>query len=747
MTSKNKPPEKCPCCNNPWSLGDDDFMAQFCGACSTTEAAAAKNSSSSSPMANVDTNISPTIDFYLYANNKWIQNNPIPSGYPNWNTFLDLHTKSQERLKDLLVSLANNDNDENENDEKVSNNKTIITTTPELAENGRKLAAFYKAAMDETAIENAGTKPIQPLLLACKETAQAFAAADSSSNKLFATRLGNLLKEYGITAFFSIGGGPDHQNSDHSIVQIVQGGLGMPDRDYYFDEDKQDQRDAYQQHIAKMLSLLDENDDNDDDEYYQKKAKQIYNLEERLAKSHMTKTENRDPEATYHKMSIDDCMANVMMTTTQGKVGFDMKSFLESATNGKELGNINIRNLNALKGVAQVIQSLKEENDDNAMVVMEDYLRWRSIRSCAKYMSNDFVMEDFNFQERILSGTNEIKPRWKRAMAFTEAALGEALGQIYCFKYFDESCKQKALYIVEQVRMALKERLKEVDWMKSESTREQALQKMNRFRIKIGYPDEWIDYSTLQIDENHDDFLSMIFASRRFDHLLEVNKEMNERTDRNKWFMTPQTINAYYHPSLNEIVFPAAILQPPMFDPDTSDMAINFGAIGAVVGHEMTHGFDDKGRKFNFEGNMIDWWTKEDANEYEKRVMVMVKQANAYQVHGQSLKGQLTCGENIADLGGLRLALRALMAQPNFDINQKVEGFNPIQRFFLGWANCWRQNITKERSLQLLTLDPHGPNPMRCNGPLSNMAEFHEAFGVTEDSPMFKPKEARVDIW
>jgi putative endopeptidase len=359
-------------------------------------------------------------------------------------------------------------------------------------------------------------------------------------------------------------------------------------------------------------------------------------------------------------------------------------------------------------------------------------------------MSKAFVMESFDFNERILSGTDEIKPRWKRAMSFTESALGEALGQIYCAKYFDESCKEKALFIVEQVRMALEQRLPEVDWMKADSTREQALQKMNRFNVKIGYPDEWIDYSTLNITKG-DAFLSNIFASRQFEHLREV-KEMNAPTDKKKWFMTPQTINAYYHPSLNEIVFPAAILQAPMFDPK-ADMAVNFGAIGAVVGHEMTHGFDDKGRKFNFEGNMVDWWNKEDADEYEKLVEVMVEQANSYEVHGQSLKGKLTCGENIADLGGLRLALRALMAQPEFDMNDKIEGFDPIQRFFLGWANCWRQNITKERSLQLLTLDPHGPNPMRCNGPLSNMAEFHEAFDVQEDSPMYRAKETRVHIW
>lgn len=695
-------PQKCPCCNNPWSSGD--FMARFCGECKV-----APEDDSSKAMFSVDASVSPSNDFYLYANQKWIQDNPIPSGYPNWNTFLHLHTLSQERLKDLLQDLK------------------IDETS---SEDSRKLAAFYKAAMDEDAIETAGIKPMQPLLDACHETAQA--ATDKTK---LATGLGNLLKKFGISAFFSVGASPDNHDSNHSIAQVAQGGLGLPDRDYYFDDDKQDKREAYKQHIAKMLTLLSDPTCTTTTpiptEECVEKANQLYKLEEALAKSHMTKTDNRDPEATYNKMTIQDFATNVC------KDQFDVDAYLRAATDQKELGEINIRNLSALEGMAEILSTIQPE-------LLEDYLRWRSVKACASYMSKAFVMESFDFNERILSGTDEIKPRWKRAMAFTENALGEALGQVYCSKYFDESCKEKALFIVEQVRKALEERLKEVDWMKSDSTREQGLQKMNRFKVKIGYPDEWIDYSPFEI-QSGDDFLSMIFASRQFDHMEEV-KEMNAPTDKKKWFMTPQTINAYYHPSLNEIVFPAAILQAPMFDPK-ADMAVNFGAIGAVVGHEMTHGFDDKGRKFNFEGNMVDWWTKEDADEYEKRVEVMVEQANAYQVHGQSLKGKLTCGENIADLGGLRLALRALMAQPDFDMNDKIEGFDPIQRFFLGWANCWRQNITKERSLQLLTLDPHGPNPMRCNGPLSNMDEFHKAFGVNEDSPMYKAKDTRVDIW
>ena len=403
-----------------------------------------------------------------------------------------------------------------------------------------------------------------------------------------------------------------------------------------------------------------------------------------------------------------------------------------------ELGDVCVRNVKAIKKVAEVAPI----TDKDTLVA---YFRWLSVRSCAPYLSSSFVSAHFDFYEKTLQGTDEIKPRWKRAMDWTENALGEALGKLYCAKFFDESSKERALAIVEQVRQSLEDRLKEVDWMKSDETRSNALKKMGRFGVKIGYPDKWLDYSTLSINEG-DDFLKMVFAAREFANLDEVNKEMNKPTDKLKWFMTPQTVNAYYHPNLNEIVFPAAILQHPFFDKEADD-AVNFGSMGAVIGHEMTHGFDDKGRKFDYAGNMEDWWTKEDGEEYERRVDVMVQQANKFEVHGVHVKGALTSGENIADIGGMTLALRGLLSTKDYDPSNKIDGFTPVQRFFLSWAQCWRQNITKERALQLLTLDPHGPNDMRCNGTVSNMSEFHEAFAVNSGDPMYKEVADRVDIW
>lgn len=481
-----------------------------------------------------------------------------------------------------------------------------------------------------------------------------------------------------------------------------------------------------------MLTLLDDPTATEPSDSCTAQALAVYNFEYKLAEKHMTRTESRDPAATYNKMAVADL-------TKRGNDQFPFDAYLLGST-GKDthgLGEVNVRNTAALERLADAATTVEPET-------LKSYLRWHAVTSCASYLPKAFVDENFSFYETCLSGTQEQKPRWKRAMAFTESALGEALGQLYCAKYFDDECKTRANSIVESVRAALEERLKEVDWMKSDETREQALKKMSRFRVKIGYPNQWIDYATLSVNKQ-DNFLAMVFLSRAFDHARE-SKEMNAQTDREKWFMTPQTVNAYYHPSLNEIVFPAAILQHPFFDPAADD-AVNFGAMGAVCGHEMSHGFDDKGRKFDFAGTMQDWWSAEDAAEYEKRVKVMVEQADAFEVHGQNVKGSLTSGENIADLGGLNLALRALKATPGFDDTKLIDGFTPTQRFFLAWSQCWRQNITKERSLQLLTLDPHGPNDMRCNGPLSNISAFHAAFDIPEGTPMFKPTKERVDIW
>lgn len=661
----------------------------------------------------------PKDDFYLYANGSWLKNNPIPSGYPNWNSFLTLHVQSQENLKQILEGLA-------------ATETATATDGGTITDEERKVSAFFKAAMDEDSIENSQLEPLQPLLEECAEI-----AASAGDKTRFASCLGKMANKYGICPFFSVGASPDNMNSEHSIAELAQGGLGLPDRDYYFDEDKQDKRDAYEKCIANFLTLLIEDSSTVDDSILENNAelaKKVFALEKDMAEAHMTRIENRDPHETCNKMSMKELTEDLC----QDK--FDFATYFLNYS-GKasvdEVGDINVRNTKAITSATEIASSA----DHDTLLA---YTKWKVMASCAPYLSSKFVNAHFEFFEKTLSGTSELKPRWKRAMAFTETALGEALGKLYCEKYFDDASKQQALDIVEKVRQSLEQRLKEVDWIKADSTREQALKKMEHFRVKIGYPDEWIDYEPLKIDDG-DNFLEMVLKARSFANFLE-NKEMNAPTDRNKWFMTPQTINAYYHPNLNEIVFPAAILQPPFFDKD-ADLAVNFGAMGAVVGHEMTHGFDDQGKEFNYLGVLKDWWTEADSKEYSERVEVMVEQANKFEVHGQHVQGKLTSGENIADLGGLRLALRALKSMDGFDDSSNIDGFSPTQRFFLSWAQCWRQNITKERSLQLLTLDPHGPNSMRCNGVVSNMPEFHEAFDVKDLDPMFRPESSRVNIW
>jgi putative endopeptidase len=527
----------------------------------------------------------------------------------------------------------------------------------------------------------------------------------------------------------------------------------MPDRDYYLMEDKEKQRAMYVEHIANLLSLLYRSDRPSISEdaasavtttsaanwsklasdlgEVRRRAERIVELETVLARAHMSRTDNRDPHATYNRRMLQDVAAGEESGGRLDFVAYVGPSKCEG------WGPVNVRNTSALAEAERIVTSMDDPED------LRCWLHFKCVSSCAPYLSEPFVQEHFDFHERKLSGTEQIKPRWKRAMAWTEAALGEALGQLYCARHFDDNCKARAYRIVDQVRQALEDRLKEVEWITSDSTRQHALEKMSKFRIKVG-SGFTIDYSSLQLNPDMT-FLEMVFASRAFDHARAI-AEMNAPTDREKWFMTPQTVNAYYHPSLNEIVFPAAILQFPFFDRDADD-AVNYGAIGAVVGHEMTHGFDDKGRKFDAAGTLSDWWTSADAEEYERRVQVVVQQAEAFQVHGASVQGRLTSGENIADLGGLRLALRALRAQPGFDPAATIDGFTCLQRFFLAWAQCWRQNITKERALQLVVLDPHGPNEMRCNGPLSNIPEFYHAFGITEGSPMFRRVSERVDIW
>ena len=563
------------------------------------------------------------------------------------------------------------------------------------------------------------------------------------------------------------------KQSEWSIAQVGQGGLGLPDRDYYYDEDKEEKRKMYKDHISASLLLLGA-------PYYadagaaDAAASAVYELEKAIAGVHMTRTERRDPEKTYNKMTVADLQAKCDAATGGGGIQFS-RLFAGAGKPAETLGDINVSTLgpymhlslslthtctyiqwstcitrsqtcpyfsDAVVGISKIF---KEASAD----VLSSYFRWSILRTFMGFdLPKAFADLHFGFFETALKGTKEQKPRWKRAMQQIESVLGEALGELYVAKYFSAAAKSAALDVVERVRIALKERLEEVKWM-SDATRERAMLKMAKFSVKIGFPDKWIDFSTLEVVRG-DHFGNQLRANT-FEH-NRMLAYMNAPTDRSRWYMTPQTINAYYHPSLNEIVFPAAILAPPFFSADADD-AVNFGAMGAVVGHEMTHGFDDQGRKYDHTGNMVDWWTEADGLEYEKRVQVMVDQAEQFVVFGQPLKGKLTCGENIADLGGLKLAYRALCSllkergQKPEGKDTMIGGFTAQQRFFLSWAKVWAQNIEEERAKQLVTTDPHGPNEFRVNGPLKNIPEFHSAFLISDGTPMCVPPAQRVDIW
>eukprot|EP01038_Epipyxis_sp_PR26KG_P004814 gene4814-6744_t len=714
---------RCLCCNNPWNQVESDVTTSavpICSPCLTDD----KGYAGIDPQ-NFDNSKSLKENFYLWSNGGWMAKNPIPNEYPSWNTFLVLRDLNLDRLQSILNEL--------------SNTATSLGTTEEQ----NKLSSFYNAFMDVEAIEKSSNSLLRQILQVCQE-----------GNINPTVTIGKLHAEYGINVLFSIHDTPDKSNSDHSLCSLYQSGLGLPDRDYYFDKDKEHKRKVYIEYISQLFSLLGSHglvNEFNDKQVCDKLAYDVFKFELSLASSHLTRTAARDPELTFNKMNINKLksittpaftwssyLANgssSSLNNNHNKPKFDWNLYFTTiGKSAHELGEINVAMIDAMKHFPTILNS-------SAFV---PYLIFHTINNLAPHLQSTFVDTHFNLHEKELKGTSEQKPRWKRALGYLEDALGEELGKLYVKKYFPFEAKAKALVIVESVRDALRDRLKEVEWM-SESTRQEALLKMEKFKVKIGFPDHWIDYSSMKI--NPALHLENWISSKKF-HFQLVLSRMNAPTDKSRWFMTPQTVNAYYHPSLNEIVFPAAILQPPFFD-SNADVAVQYGSLGAVVGHEMTHGFDDQGRKYDNIGNLRDWWAPGDGEEYERRANVMVNQAANFEVYGVKLNGKLTCGENIADLGGVKLALRALnnhlasLPSPSPLIN----GFTPHQRLFLAWSQSWRENCKKERALQLVTLDPHGPNELRCNGTLTNVQEFFEAFNIKEGDPMYRVEADRVDIW
>ncbi|MBX6325640.1 MAG: M13 family metallopeptidase [Chthoniobacterales bacterium] len=678
------------------------LLALFLGAALTLRAESQPQEEQKPPPLdprNMDASVKPQDDFYLYANGGWLKSNPVPPDYSRWSSFDELSEKNLNALHKIA--------------EKAASTKSSADTAPET----QKVGDFYASGMDQKTID---AKRIAPL-------AEELTRIDAIKNRADLLKAIAHLHSVGVDALFRFGAGQDAKDSNREIAQAHQGGLGLPDRDYYLktDEDSKKKRAAYVDHIKKMLTLLGE-----PARQAAEDAQKIMRLETSLARASRTRVELRDPQKNYNKMP----QAELQKLTPDWNWADYFKEI-----NLSDPGDINVGQPDFFKAANALFATTPIED-------WKTYLRWHLIDDAAQELSDDFVNEDFNFNGRVLRGTKEIKPRWKRVVNATDHALGEALGKLYVAEYFPPEAKARALEMINNLKEALADRIKNLGWM-DEPTKQEALKKLAAMNVKIGYPDKWRDYSALQIDRGPYVLNAMRAAN------FEVNRELKKigkPVDRTEWEMTPPTVNAYYNPQMNEIVFPAGILQPPFFDPKADD-AVNYGGMGAVIGHEMTHGFDDQGRQFDAAGNLRDWWTKHSAEEYDKRRKAVVEQYSQYEpLPGAHINGELTQGENIADIGGLKLAYAALQKALDKNPqarNQKIDGFTPEQRFFLGWAQAWRTNQRDDDLRLRLVTDPHSPPHYRCNGPLANMPEFQKAFNIPDGSPMVRPPDKRVNIW
>ena len=656
--------------------------------------------------ANMDTSVKPSDDFFMYANGGWIKRTQIPPEYSRWGSFNQLIEKNNDALHEIAEKAAKTKVD-------ASPSRTGGTTVPEV----QKVGDYYASGMDEKTIDQMRTKPLHDEL----------ARIDSIKDRNDVLREIAHLHSIGVTALFGFGSGIDDKNSTMTIANAVQGGLGMPDRDYYTkpDADMKDKREKYVAHVTKMLTLLGEPAAKAGED-----AKKIMALETKLAEASRTRVELRDPQTNYNKMPQAD-LQKLMPD-------WDWAEYFKEIKLG-EPGDINVHQPDFLKAANEVFKSTSIDD-------WKTYLRWHLINATAPKLSKDFVNEDFNFKETTLRGTKQIKPRWKRVVIATDGEIGEALGKLYVADYFPPEAKARALELINNLKEALSDRIKTLEWM-DEPTKQEALKKLAAMTVKIGYPDKWRDYSLLKIDRGPYALNTLRAENFEFNRDL---KKIDKPTDRTEWGMSPPTVNAYYNPVNNEIVFPAGILQPPFFNPAADD-AINYGGIGAVIGHEMTHGFDDQGRQYDAVGNLRDWWSKESAEEYDTRRKAVVDQYSEYEpLPGMHVNGELTQGENIADIGGVKIAYAALQKALDKNPearNKKIDGFTPEQRFFLGFAQIWR-SVQRDEDLKLqVNTNPHSPARYRANGPLSNLVEFQKAFDIPDGSPMVRPADKKVNIW
>ena len=665
-------------------------LAVSLGACTTNETMETKL------MANLDTTQDPGTDFFRYATGGWLDANPLTDEYARYGQFDALREKSREQLKELVLEQAAKES--------------------EPGSNAQKVGDLYKMVMDSTTRNAQGVEPVKPLM---DEV-----AALKDKSEIIPLMARNT--RVGIGGFFGTGIGTDIMDSNSNQLGLYQGGLSLPEKEYYSDNDEitLNIRAKFQEYVVNMFKLH-----GFEAAAAQKKMEAVMAIETRIAAKHLSRVERRNPLNSYHKMTYAE-----LKNTIPGINWDEYYSIL--GINGIEV--LNLAHPEAIKEVAAIIAETPLDD-------LKAYLEWRVIRSTSNELTDDIEAETFAFYGTVLSGKKVQQPRWKRAVSTVDGALGDIIGELYVAKHFPPAAKERMTQLVKNLQVALGERIDAQEWM-SEETKKAAHEKLNTFTVKIGYPDKWDDYSGLVIDPA----LSYAENCRRMSEFgwnKHVNEKWGKPVDREEWHMTPQTVNAYYNPTTNEICFPAGILQYPFFDMDEDD-AFNYGAIGVVIGHEMTHGFDDQGRQFDKDGNFANWWTDEDAAKFNERTQVIVDFFDKIEVlPGLNANGKLTLGENIADHGGLMISMQAFKNATKENPLPVVNGFTPEQRFYLSYSGVWAGHVRDEEIRNLTKTDPHSLTRWRVNGTLPHIDDWYTAFGITEKDPLFVPKENRLDIW
>ena len=643
----------------------------------------------------MDTTVAAGTDFYEYACGGWIKNNPLKPEYARFGTFDQLLENNQEQLRVLIEELS--------------------ATPHEAGSVAGKIGALYAMGLDSTKLNADGVAPIKEELAAINAL-----ATKSDVSKMVAT-----LHKEGMAPFFALFVGADEKNSAMNIVQLYQAGIGMGDRDYYLleDEGSAKMRDAYRAYINKLFTLAGSSPEQAD-----AAVDAVMKIEKAIAEISYGREDLRDSQKNYNKLAYEDFK--------QIESPLDWDVYFESMGLAG-LKELDAKQINFYKDMNKALQNTTVDEQ-------KYYLAFNLLSAAAPYLSDDFVDADFEFYGKVMSGKQEQQPRWKRSLNTVNGALGEAVGEMYVEKYFPASSKEKMLTLVGNLQTALSERINGLEWM-SDTTKAKAQEKLAAFTVKIGYPDKWRDYSGLEIKD--DSYWANVRRSNIFDMAYQL-ADVDKPVDKSRWHMNPQTVNAYYNPTTNEICFPAAILQPPFFNPDADD-AVNYGAIGVVIGHEMTHGFDDQGRNYDKDGNLIDWWTAEDAVRFKERADKLVDQYDQIIVIDTlHANGRFTLGENIADHGGLLVAHQAyLNSLKGKETPAPIDGFTNEQRFFLGYATLWGQNIRPEEIRRRTKIDPHSLGKWRVNAALRNIAPFYAAFDIKEGDPMFMAPADRVVIW